>query len=148
MNDDYGANMTPKPGKKIPHCFKCNEIIVWDENRVGKNGKLIPLDPVTHQPHSCKEPPQQQEQEEEDVYEKEYRMPPPPRPPAYQQQQFQPQPGSKTMKLKILSHASGAEVQDEYNRLSEVADIRFSQSHVTDHNEMLVYTVFILYVER
>lgn len=40
--------------KKIPRCFKCHEIVTFDNEHIGKSGKKIPLDPETSQPHQCK----------------------------------------------------------------------------------------------
>jgi len=34
-------------------CFKCSAEVVFDSEHIGKNGKKIPLDPATHQPHDC-----------------------------------------------------------------------------------------------
>jgi len=41
--------------KKVPRCFQCNEIVTFDPARRGKNGRMIPLDPSTNQPHQCKD---------------------------------------------------------------------------------------------
>jgi len=41
--------------KKVPRCFQCQEIVTFDPARRGKNGRMIPLDPSTNQPHQCKD---------------------------------------------------------------------------------------------
>lgn len=41
--------------KKIPRCYTCHMIVSFDPDMVGRNGKLIPLDLATHQPHRCPE---------------------------------------------------------------------------------------------
>ena len=38
---------------KIPTCFTCHKVIAFDPNRRGKNGKMIPLNPTTMNPHNC-----------------------------------------------------------------------------------------------
>ena len=39
--------------RKAPQCYTCHEEITFDPSRVGKNGKKIPLNPKTMQPHKC-----------------------------------------------------------------------------------------------
>lgn len=34
-------------------CFKCDAEIYFDPNRQSKNGKMIPLNPATDEPHDC-----------------------------------------------------------------------------------------------
>ena len=34
-------------------CFKCKQPIVFDTEHIGKNGRKIPLDPLTKTPHDC-----------------------------------------------------------------------------------------------
>jgi hypothetical protein len=37
----------------VLNCFKCHAEVVFDSDHIGKNGKKIPLDPSTRQPHDC-----------------------------------------------------------------------------------------------
>lgn len=37
----------------MANCYACKAEIVFDNEHIGKNGKKIPLDPATHQPHDC-----------------------------------------------------------------------------------------------
>jgi hypothetical protein len=39
----------PKPIR----CYRCNQAIAFDKDRVGKNGRKIPLDPDSREPHRC-----------------------------------------------------------------------------------------------
>jgi hypothetical protein len=36
-----------------PKCYHCHQIITFDDQHIGRNGKKIPLDPFTKQPHDC-----------------------------------------------------------------------------------------------
>lgn len=35
------------------NCFKCHAEVVFDSEHIGKNGRKIPLDPLTKTPHDC-----------------------------------------------------------------------------------------------
>lgn len=35
-------------------CFRCGNDIVFDPQIVGRSGKAVPLDVVTHKPHVCR----------------------------------------------------------------------------------------------
>ena len=37
----------------MANCYACKAEIVFDSEHIGKNGRKIPLDPFTKQPHDC-----------------------------------------------------------------------------------------------
>lgn len=37
----------------VIHCRNCDQEIYFDSEKVGKNGRVIPLDPITNEPHDC-----------------------------------------------------------------------------------------------
>ena len=37
----------------MANCYACKAEIVFDNEHIGKNGRKIPLDPFTKQPHDC-----------------------------------------------------------------------------------------------
>ncbi len=44
---------TEQEKKPEPTCFTCHKPLVFDWGRKGKNGRPIPLDPETKEPHHC-----------------------------------------------------------------------------------------------
>jgi hypothetical protein len=61
--------------RKVPRCFKCNEIVTFSDTRIGKSGKKIPLDPSTEQPHQCKNGQEARASVVEKMYEEEHPEP-------------------------------------------------------------------------
>jgi hypothetical protein len=56
--------------KKVPRCYQCKLIVTFDNEHIGRNGKKIPLDPSTREPHHCPDDKNewgQEEQEEEET---------------------------------------------------------------------------------
>lgn len=38
---------------KQPTCYQCHQNISFDDKHIGRNGRKIPLDPHTGEPHDC-----------------------------------------------------------------------------------------------
>ena len=142
----------------LANCYACKAEIVFDNEHIGKNGRKIPLDPFTKQPHDCpmreKKPFErtsalgQAEITKEELEEKDDHGNEPEALSAYNRDTYNPeevrknyvdhtQPTKGQSKVKIFEHTHHEEVEAQYNKFLQDNNGKIktqgAQFHIAPH---------------
>jgi|SRR6185503_8397505 len=134
----------------MANCFKCQAVVVFDDEHIGKNGRKIPLDPATHTPHDCpmreskvkwdsgmmNTPLGKEEDKDDHGNETVYDITRP-------KPEYVDHTQGQKLKLKTITDPTPEGMDLKYNRFAAEQNIRWSQSHVTGSQ----YTMFVWYEE-
>ena len=132
----------------MTNCYHCHRPVVFDEEHIGKNGRKIPLDPATHQPHDC---PMREKQfnpqvdtgsgDKDDHGNEEY-GPPPPRL-LEESPRFVDHTAKPTLKIKTITDPNPEGFDLKYNAFAKEHKIQFSQYQLAPS----LYTMVVWYSE-
>lgn len=114
--------------KEPPKCFTCHQVVAFDNNRRGKNGRMIPLDPTTLTPHDCPAKKQEEQQKAENMT-KEFYHP------------------VDSLSIVWQADKNRELLERWYNTFSMTHKVKFSQSHAVALGDSIEYSICVYYQE-